>query len=396
MARTRSEIETPPPNWTPTQAVDDPIINNPYQEPKEYWLYDHGVPGRIPGRRPASYWYKTRRTGAAAQAELFSEESSDDLPLVNALRRDIRKWRESGYRGASSVTRELFRWWQDENRPRRLFFCQLEAVETLVYLLEIALPGRLQSTGFRRFAVEDGSIQKLLKGEKPDFQNLADDFYPRLIDPPFDSELLPLRRLGCKMATGSGKTIIMAMLITWAFANRGRNPATSNFPEAVLICAPNLTVKQRLDVLKPDNPDNYFDSFDLVPPKYREFLNRGKILITNWHKLALKSEHIESGKSYAVVNKGEETNDAFTLDRLGELAKRLPLLVFNDEGHHCWRGKPLSKTEENQALKGKDVDEKKALRKKRTKRESGWPVWIASTIPDFAVLMRGATKTLVL
>src|SRR5213594_2140517 len=98
-----------------------------------------------------------------------------------------------------------------------------------------------------------------------------------------ESSALPLRRLGCKMATGSGKTIVMAMLVSWAFCNRGRNPSSSQFPNGVLICAPNLTVKQRLQVLRPDHPQNYYDEFDLVPPKYHELMNSGRVLVTNWH-----------------------------------------------------------------------------------------------------------------
>src|SRR5579871_4786416 len=139
------------------------------------------------------------------------------------------------------------------------------------------------------------------------------------------------------MATGSGKTAVMAMVITWAFLNRGRNPASTQFPNGVLICAPNLTVRDRLQVLKPEHPYNSFDFFDLVPTKYRDLMGTGKLLITNWHALALKSEHTGGDASYRVVQKGEETADAFTKDRLGDLADRLPVLVFNDEGHHCWR-----------------------------------------------------------
>jgi hypothetical protein len=139
------------------------------------------------------------------------------------------------------------------------------------------------------------------------------------------------------MATGSGKTIVMAMLIAWAFCNRGRNPSSTQFPNAVLVIAPNLTVKERLQVLRSDTHDNYYDVFDLVPVKYRELLNAGKVLVTNWHAFAPKSPHKEGDTTYKVVDKGEETNDAFTLDRLGDLAARLPILVLNDEGHHCWR-----------------------------------------------------------
>src|SRR5437879_13196427 len=98
-------------------------------------------------------------------------------------------------------------------------------------------------------------------------------------------------------------------------ATGGRNPSSTQFPNAVLIGAPNLTVKERLQVLRPDTRDNYYDVFDLVPVKYRELLNAGKVLVTNWHAFAPKSPHREGEASYTVVNKGDETNDAFTLGR---------------------------------------------------------------------------------
>ena len=331
------------------------MINKPYEEPKQHWRYGKdGVPSIVAERRRASYWYKTNRTGAAQQ-DLLAEEESDDLPLVNRLREDVRRWRESAYRGASSVTRDLFAHWSNPERaPRRLFFCQLEAAETIIYLLEIALPGRLGATGFRQFRVPPSDFERLFRGEKPAFEELVGEFYPRLIDLPGDAGLLPLRRLGCKMATGSGKTVVMAMLIAWAFCNRGRNPATTTFPSGVIICAPNLTVKERLQVLRPENPFNYYDEFDIVPTKYREIMGAGRVLVTNWHGFKSKSEHKEGDATYRVVNKGEETAEAFTKDRLGELANRVPILVLNDEGHHCWR--PKSETLDASGLTKEEKD----------------------------------------
>lgn len=340
MPRPPLELE-PPADWTPTQAVDEPVINKPYDEPTQHWVYQGGVPQKVPGRRPAGYWFKTRKMGAAQQ-QLWAEEERDDLPLVNRLRADVARWRKAEYRGASAVTKELLVHWTRPDRPRRLFFCQREAVETIIYLLELAIPGRLRSTGFQQFEADAADLDRLLRGEKPSFDlpERQKDFYPRLVDMPAEPDLLPLWRLGCKMATGSGKTLVMAMLIAWAFCNRGRNPATTTFPSAVLVCAPNLTVKKRLQVLKLESPDNFYDAFDLVPAKYRELIGAGKVLITNWHAFAPKSPHREGDATYRVVDKGEETPEAFTKDRLGELAGRLPILVLNDEGHHCWRPKP--------------------------------------------------------
>ncbi len=127
----------------PIQPVDDPILCSPYEEPKQHWLYDThtGVPSKNPGRRPASYWYKSEPAGSA-QRSLFAEEERDDLPLVNVLREDVRRWREAGWPNTSQTTKKLLRHWWRQDRARRLFFCQLEAVETVLYLREILAVGK--------------------------------------------------------------------------------------------------------------------------------------------------------------------------------------------------------------------------------------------------------------
>ena len=345
MAKRRRAQEAPA-GWQPTQAVPDPILNNPYEKPERHWIYATDVPQPAGGRRPASYYYTTKKVGAVGQQDLLAEEERDELELVNRLRRDVERWRSSNHRGASAVTRDLFGHWTRNDRPRRLFFCQVEAVETIVYLLELGIPGRLGATRFQNFQVDAGLLDTLLTGDKPPFASEEDTNWTRLVDLPDQPEDLPLRRLGCKMATGAGKTAVMAMVITWAFLNRARNPASVQYPNGVLVCAPNLTVKERLQVLRPEYQSNSYDYFDLVPTKYREQLAGGQVLITNWHAFAPKSEHREGDSSYRVVRKGEETPDAFTKDRLGVLASRLPILVLNDEGHHCWRPNPAGPSKE--------------------------------------------------
>ena len=326
----------------PVQPVEKPILCNPYEEPKDYWRYDQHTGAAMHGgeRRPAGYYYKTDQVGGA-QGRLFAEESWDDLPLVNALRKDVRRWRDSGYRGASTVTKDLFKHWARTDRPRRLFFCQMEAAETIIYLAEIRIPGKSARTLFKDFDVSEENISKLLKGEKANLETRGGDFFPTLIDKPADESMLPLLRMACKMATGSGKTVVMAMLIAWAFCNRAVNPQSREFPKGVLICCPNLTVKERLQVLRPDTDgENYYDLFDIVPSRYRTALHAGKVLVTNWHAFAPESEHKEGDSTYQVVNKGEEPADAFAKRVLGELYDLLPIMVFNDEGHHCWRPAP--------------------------------------------------------
>ena|SRR2546423_7515054 len=118
----------------PIQPVENPIICNPYDEPNDHWFYnEHGDATRPGHRRPAGYWYKTDRVSAGQRA-LFLNEQRDLLDLVNLLRQDVRRWRDSGYRGASSVTRDLLLHWASKERGRKLFFCQLEAAETIIYL----------------------------------------------------------------------------------------------------------------------------------------------------------------------------------------------------------------------------------------------------------------------
>ena len=155
--------------------------------------------------------------------ELFAEEESDTLPLVNLLRKDVAKWRSSGYRGALTRNQGFAQSLERSDEPRRLFFCQREAVETMVYLLEMRMtPGRSARTGYRNFEVSDEDIQLMLAGEEPLGKDLKSGMKRTLVDQPNDEDLMSLVRLGCKMATGSGKTVVMAMLISWAFCNRGK------------------------------------------------------------------------------------------------------------------------------------------------------------------------------
>lgn len=327
----------------PIQPVERPILCSPYKEPDQHWKYDTvtGAARKEPGRRPASYWYKTERTGSA-QMSLLAQEQQDDLPLPNLLREDVRRWRDADYRGATLATRGLLRHWAREDRERRLFFGQREAVETIIYLAEMRFTGRTSRLRFAPKLTEE-DLGRLLTGVRPGpaFQ-LAQgaEFFPTLVDRPADPAMPPLRRVCTKLATGSGKTLVAAMVITWAFVNRGISPESREYPDVALLCAPNLTVKERLGVLRPDAPDNYYDAFDLVPAKWRPLLHRGTVIVENWHRFAPQSPHKEGDKTYAVVDKGEETPADFLRRILGSAANRLPILVLNDEGHHCWRPAP--------------------------------------------------------
>jgi len=328
---------------TPIQSVEKPILCSPYEPPSVHWLYDRttGEASKIAGRRPSRYWYKTKEE-AAGQLSLELSEGQDELHMVNQIREDVARWRASNFEGVRPVTRELLNFWAAPDRSRRLFFCQLEAVQTIIYLAEI-----------------------LRSGKRPRF---TPQFSPaelsRLVDIPAKPDLLPLTRFGCKMATGAGKTVVMAMLIAWSFCNRGRNPGDERFSNAVLVCCPNLTVKERLAVLRPERPDNYYAAFDIVPVRLRPLMQNGKVLVENWHSFAPESEHAESGKNYPVVNKGTETAEAFAKRVLGDLYEHMPIMVLNDEAHHCYRPAPLTdetrKALSSEALKQAQAENQEA------------------------------------
>lgn len=316
------------------QPVESPVICKPYYEPTHYWEYDKqtGRAQKMEGRRPASYWYKDPSADIRlGQMTLELEEDRRDLVCVNKLRADVKRWRASSWEGATNVTKDLLRHWWRKDRTRRFFFCQLEAAETIVFLNEIR--------GFRR----DGK-----RGQPRWNPEFSDSDFDLLWNSEGNPE--PLTRYGSKMATGSGKTVVMSMLIAWAFCNRARAPSDERFPHAALIVCPNLTIKERLQVLRTDSRgEDYYTQFDVVPPQYRDLIRTGKVIVTNWHFFAPESEHSEGGRSFAVVKKGEETDEAFAKNRLGELFERGPLMVLNDEGHHAYRPKPMTEEEARKA-----------------------------------------------
>lgn len=341
----------------PIQPIENPILCSPYREPEQHWYYhaQTGIPRKTPGRRPASYWFKGERSGGA-QLSMFAEEMRDDLPLVNFLREDVRRWRESRYENASTTTKQLLSHWWREDRLRRLFFCQLEAVETVIYLREILAANR-KPRWKPKLTLEDYQLLAEGKNPRPGDWRPKVAQHPKLVDIPNEEGLKPLSRYACKMATGSGKTVVMAMLIAWAFCNRGANPGDPRYPRRTLVVCPNLTIKERLQVLRPEDPGNYYDQFDLVPSKFRNSLAKGKVLVTNWHFFNPESEHSEGGKSYIVVNKGKETEEAFARNRLGDLWDDEPLMVMNDEGHHAYRPAPVGEGEKLTAEEKADREE---------------------------------------
>ena len=342
----------------PIQPVDKPILCSPYKEPDQHWLYERatGNPRKEPGRRKASYWFRHERTGSAQQSLAgMTQEQSDDLPLVNALRDDVRRWRDSGWRGASETTKTLLRHWWREDRARRLFFCQLEAAETVIYLREMLAQQRAPQ--FKpQLSLADH--EALMQGRNPRPTEWVTQVaqHPKLVDRPHAPGQAALVRYASKMATGSGKTVVMALLLAWAFCNRGTKPGDARYPRRALVVCPNLTIRERLSVLNPADPGNYFELFDLVPTALRPELAKGRVRVANWHLFNPEAEDIRVG-GVAVGRLGPETPESFARSRLGELWDDEPILVLNDEGHHAYRPAPVAEAEALSAAEKADREE---------------------------------------
>ncbi|HET7129629.1 MAG TPA: hypothetical protein VFJ93_11205 [Gaiellaceae bacterium] len=236
--------------------VETPILNSPYDEPVEYWQIEDGrPPARALGRRPAGYFYRDPRAPAPEPGEP-QRGTWQELELVNLIRKQLAEWRRLGYPGATRTTRDLLDYWRREGRQFPLFFAQIEAAETIVFLAE----GR----------------SDLRQGI---------DVPPDLV--PEGAEAF--RRHACKMATGSGKTTVMGMLIAWSVLNKVAARGDARFSDTVLVVCPNVTIRQRLRELDPNEGEaSLYRSRDLVPPDLMTSLRRGRVLVKNWHEFERK------------------------------------------------------------------------------------------------------------
>lgn len=285
------------------------IINKPWEMPQQHWVEGKGGKLEIKSeRRPASYEVFDSRNNT---------KRTEVLGMVNTIRARVDQWREDGWPGVTIVTRKLLEhWYDDDARQHPFYFCQLEAIETLIWWVEGA------------------------------------EAYKQGIYVPGDGGAW--ERLCNKMATGAGKTTVMAMIITWQVLNALTYPKRNkDFSRAVFIVAPGLTVKSRLQVLMPSE-GSYYDEFNLCPSEsMRQKLNQAEVLIENWHTLMPLKEVQRS-----VVQKGKESDEAFTRRVLGKLAGHKDIIVINDEAHHAYRKPPELKISKKQAAEqGIDLDE---------------------------------------
>ena len=326
--------------------VSKPIINDAYEEPSHYYLIEKGeLPKLIEGRRGAFYYYRPPKRQT-------SKEQADDigtkfpLELVNEIRKRLKKWRNAGYPGVTSVTDELLRYWNRQERERRLFFCQQEAAETIIFLTE---------------ARADFKQGITIPRDEPS-KEAKESGYTGFL------------RYACKMATGSGKTLVMGMLATWSILNKMANRSDPRFSDTVLIICPNITIRERLQELDPNRGEaSLYRTFDLIPPHLMNDLRRGQMIITNWHVLEAKETNTVGRATSRVVRRGlprkvkvtrningkkVETietkyfeSDTAVVERknvLGKAKGKSNILVFNDEAHHAYRIRQLDNTPETE------------------------------------------------
>ena len=344
---------------------EQPILNSPYEPPARHWeLDDQGQPTQkvIETRRSADFITPIpkprKRRAAKGQQQLDLDEgnglSSQDQQYeitvaINEIRRHVDQWRKLPNPRDWGVTPETARLLQHWRRHQfsniRPFFCQVEAVETIIWLTEVA--PRFGQTG-RRLLDRLANVNKEANPE--------------------------LSRLALKLATGAGKTTVMAMIIAWQTINAVRHPNSRNFTKGFLVVAPGITIKDRLRVLQPNDPDSYYDSRELAPRDMLGDLGNARIVITNYHALRLRERvELSSGGRALIQGRGPELN---TGENDGQMLQRVMsglmgmknIWVLNDEGHHCYRHK-VGRNDEGD-LRGDD-------RREAEKNDEAARVWIS-------------------
>lgn len=299
------------------EQIDNPILNSPHRLPTRHFAFDDlGITSTIvEARRPSAYFVPVPRARTEAQQlrlegmETQTQETLKENEFVNRVRERVGMWRNDNYRGATNVTLRLLQYWTNPDREKKLYFCQIEALETLIYVTEIAEKNN------------DAWIIEKLKEE-----NLSAN--PNLY------------RLALKMATGTGKTVLMAMVIAWQTINKLHYRQDTRFTDAFAVIAPGITIRDRLSVLQPENPNNYYRERDLVPPQYFDFLNQALVVITNYQALNLRTSERYKGAKVVREDARKESPSAMVNRVFKSIKNKQNILVMNDEAHHCYREKP--------------------------------------------------------
>ncbi len=341
-----------------------PILNSPYRYPVRHWELDaSGQPTQsiVESRRRAEFITpipkpKKQKSAPQQDALLFDNDLSSQAQqyahtaIINGVRQEVDKWRAlpnpADWRVTPETARLLQHWRHHRFSGIRPFFCQVEAVETAIWLTEVA--PQIGKNG-ERF------LQHLA--------NANNDANPGIL------------RLALKLATGAGKTTVMAMLIAWQTVNAVRRPNSKKFTRGFLVVTPGLTIRDRLRVLQPNDPDSYYLSRELIPGDMIGDIERAKIVITNFHAFKLR-ERMELSKGGRLLLQGRGNEELNTLESEGQMLQRVMpelmgmknVMVINDEAHHCYRAKP--KPEDDEDLKGDD-------RKEAEKNNEAARLWIS-------------------
>jgi len=304
-------------------VIDNPILNAPFDEPTHHWVFGpNGITDTIAnGRRQSRYFAPVPQPKIAnGQPSLLADPTLSSLhmnQLVEDVRGRMTAWRALGRPHITSTTRALIDHWTDPTRERRLFFAQVEAAETAIYLTEAA--DREGNAWLRRR-----------------LEVHAAEANPGLV------------RTALKMATGSGKTTVMGMLLAWQACNSAVS-TSKLFTNRFLVVAPGITVKDRLRVLLPSDPGNVYRDRDLVPAELLPALRTARVVVTNYHSFGLRET--AEGKAASMTTKQvldpTGTSHAFT-ETPAQMVTRVcrglgggsrQIVVFNDEAHHCYRRK---------------------------------------------------------
>ncbi|MBI5142034.1 MAG: DEAD/DEAH box helicase family protein [Nitrospirae bacterium] len=317
---------------------EQPILNSPYGYPLRHWELDSsGQPTQqiIEKRRRAEFITpipkpKKRKVAAEQPRFVFDEglglstegQQYDATSIINELRQHVDQWRSlknpKDWHVSPETERLLKHWRHHQFNGIRPFFCQIEAVETAIWLTEVA-----------------PNVDKHKKRFLEHLANANNDANPELM------------RLALKLATGAGKTTVMAMLIAWQTINAVRRPTSKRFTRGFLVVTPGLTIRDRLRVLQPNDPDSYYQSRELIPGDMLDELQKAKIVITNYHAFKLR-ERMELSKGGRLLLQGRGGGELDTLETEGQMIQRVMpglmglknIMVLNDEAHHCYREKP--------------------------------------------------------
>ncbi len=338
-------------------VIENPILNSPFEEPRRHFKFtDEGITDEIvEARRVSSYFVPVPHAKKKSPKQLSFEtewtaDRVEENKDINRIRERVAIWRKGGYVGITRITASLLEYWKREDRERRLFFCQIEALETAIWITEVAPK------------YGEAWVENFLREKN------------------YQSNPL-LYRIALKMATGSGKTLVMGMLIAWQALNKFANPQDARFSDTFLIVTPGITIRDRLRVLLPNDPNNYYRLHDLVPPELLAELGKAKMIITNFHAFKPR-ERVAAGKLTKDILKQKngspftETPDQMVRRVCRELGNKKNIVVINDEAHHCYRrlvlepGLPRKVEENEEKLTGDE-------RREAEQREEEARIWIS-------------------